>query len=109
MQIHVVRPNQSLFGIAQAYGSTVKDIVDANELPNPDNLVIGQSLVIPIIGSFYFVQSGDSLWSISQKFRSPIIRNWPAVTESLPISLYRWGFVYTFPRSQRGRRSLMAM
>ena len=44
MQIHVVRPNQSLFGIAQAYGSTVNDIVDANELPNPDTLVIGQSL-----------------------------------------------------------------
>ncbi len=71
MQIHVVQPNQSLFGIAQAYGSTVKDIVDANELPNPNNLVIGQSLVIPIIGSFYFVQPGDSLWSISQKVGVP--------------------------------------
>ncbi|WP_064091116.1 LysM peptidoglycan-binding domain-containing protein [Rossellomorea aquimaris] len=71
MQIHVVQPNQSLFGIAQAYGSTVKDIVDANVLPNPDNLVIGQSLVIPIIGSFYYVQPGDSLWSISQKVGVP--------------------------------------
>lgn len=71
MQIHVVQPNQSLFGIAQAYGSTVNDIVDANQLPNPNNLVIGQSLVIPIIGSFYFVQPGDSLWGISQKTGVP--------------------------------------
>ncbi|MCA1057303.1 glycoside hydrolase family 18 protein [Rossellomorea aquimaris] len=71
MQIHVVQRNQSLFGIAQAYGSTVKDIVEANELPNPDNLVIGQSLVIPIVGSFYYVQPGDSLWGISQKVGVP--------------------------------------
>ncbi|XXM72223.1 LysM peptidoglycan-binding domain-containing protein [Lysinibacillus sphaericus] len=71
MQIHVVQPNQSLFGIAQAYGSTVKDIVEANELPNPDNLVVGQSLVIPIVGSFYYVQPGDSLWGISQKVGVP--------------------------------------
>ncbi|KON90691.1 glycoside hydrolase family 18 protein [Rossellomorea marisflavi] len=67
MQIHVVQPNQSLSGIAQAYGTTVKDIVEANELPNPNNLVVGQALVIPIIGSFYYIQPGDSLWLVSQK------------------------------------------
>lgn len=68
MQIHVVQPNQSLYGIAQAYGSSVSDIIEANELPNPNNLVIGQTLVIPIIGQFYWIQSGDSLYSISRKF-----------------------------------------
>lgn len=68
MQIHVVQQNQSLFGIAQAYGTTVQDLVRANEIPNPNNLVVGQALVIPIIGQFYWVQSGDSLYSISRKF-----------------------------------------
>lgn len=68
MQIHVVQENQSLTGIAQAYGSTVNDLVEANEIPNPNNLVVGQTLVIPIVGSFYWVKSGDSLWSISQRF-----------------------------------------
>ena len=68
LQIHVVQPNQSLFGIAQAYGSEVSDIVEANELPNPNNLVVGQTLVIPIVGQFYWVQSGDSLYSISRRF-----------------------------------------
>ena len=66
MQIHVVQPNQSLFGIAQTYGSTVEDIIEANELPNPNNLVVGQTLVIPIVGRFYFVQPGDSFWSIKK-------------------------------------------
>ncbi|MBM7588380.1 spore germination protein [Bacillus pakistanensis] len=71
MQVHVVQPNQSLFGIAQAYGSTVNDIIEANELPNPNQLVIGQALVIPIVGSFYYVQPGDSWWSIGQKVGVP--------------------------------------
>lgn len=68
MQIHVISQNQTLFGIAQAYGVSVNEIVEANEIPNANNLVIGQTLVIPIVGSFYWIQPGDSLWSIAQKF-----------------------------------------
>lgn len=68
MQIHVVQPGQSIFGIAQAYNSTVAAIVGANEVPNPNQLVAGQTLVIPIVGSYYWVQPGDSLYSIAQKF-----------------------------------------
>lgn len=68
MQIHVVQSNQTVTGIARAYGTTVNDLVEANDLPNPNQLTIGQALVIPIIGSFYWVQPGDSLWSIAQKF-----------------------------------------
>jgi len=68
MQIHVVQANQTLTGIAQAYGTTAANIEEANDLPNPNKLVIGQALVIPIVGRFYWVQPGDSLWSISRKF-----------------------------------------
>ncbi|WNS75519.1 glycoside hydrolase family 18 protein [Bacillus sp. DTU_2020_1000418_1_SI_GHA_SEK_038] len=68
MQIHVVQENQTLTSIARAYGSTANDIAEANEIPNPNNLVVGQTLVIPIVGQFYTVQSGDSLYSISRKF-----------------------------------------
>ncbi|WP_264990186.1 glycoside hydrolase family 18 protein [Lysinibacillus piscis] len=68
MQIHVVRAGDSLWGIAQAYGTTVQSIVDANQIPDPNQLVVGQALVIPIVGSFYYVQPGDSLWSIGQRF-----------------------------------------
>lgn len=68
MQIHVVQQGQSLFGIAQAYNTTVNDLIEANEIPNPNRLVVGQTLVIPIIGRFYWVQPGDSLFSIAQRF-----------------------------------------
>jgi spore germination protein len=68
MQIHVVQPGQSIFQIAQIYNSTVSAIVGANEVPNPNQLVVGQTLVIPILGRYYWVQLGDSLYSIAQRF-----------------------------------------
>ncbi|MBS4179768.1 glycosyl hydrolase family 18 protein [Lederbergia citrea] len=71
MQIHIVQPNQTLTSIAARYGVTPAVITDANELPNPDRLVVGQAIVIPIVGSFYFVEAGDSLFSIGRKFGIP--------------------------------------
>lgn len=71
MQIHVVQSGQSLFGISQAYSVSMDEIIRVNELPDPNRLVVGQSLVIPIIGSFYWVQSGDTLFSIGQRFGIP--------------------------------------
>ncbi len=68
MQIHVVQAGQSIFDIARTYNSTVGAIVGANEVPNPNQLVVGQTLVIPIVGSFYWVQPGDSLYSIARSF-----------------------------------------
>ncbi|MDP4155774.1 MAG: LysM peptidoglycan-binding domain-containing protein, partial [Bacillota bacterium] len=61
MQIHVVQRNDSITTIARQYHSTVNDIVEANDLPNPNNLVIGQAIVIPIIGQFYTVKQGDNI------------------------------------------------
>lgn len=68
MQIHVVQAGQTIYGIAQAYGTTVQEIVTSNEISNPNQLVVGQTLVIPIVGSFYWVQPGDSLYSIANRF-----------------------------------------
>jgi spore germination protein len=68
VQIHVVQRNESLDSIAKSYRTTVQDIVEANDIPNPKNLVVGQSMVIPIIGRFYTVKAGDSLYSIAQRF-----------------------------------------
>ncbi|MDG5789585.1 glycoside hydrolase family 18 protein [Evansella sp. AB-P1] len=71
MQIHVVQSGQTAYGISQAYSVSIDDLVQANEIPDPNNLVIGQSLVIPIVGSFYWIQPGDSLFSIGQRFGIP--------------------------------------
>jgi len=68
MQIHVVQQGQSLYGISQTYGLTVQEIAAANQIDPALTLVIGQTLVIPIIGEYYFVVSGDTITSIAAKF-----------------------------------------
>lgn len=68
MQIHVVQSGQSLYGISQAYNVSVSELIRANELTDPGRLVVGQALVIPIVGRYYFVQPGDSLYTIGRRF-----------------------------------------
>lgn len=68
MQIHVVQPGQSLYGIGQTYGIPYEEIAKANELEDPSRLAVGQALVIPIVGSYHWVQSGQSLYTISQLY-----------------------------------------
>lgn len=68
MQIYVVSPGDTLYKIANMYETTTDTLVTANELDAPNNLVVGQALVIPIVGQFYFVQQGDSLSTIAGMF-----------------------------------------
>ncbi len=67
MQIHVVKSGDTLFSIANTYSTSIFSISEANELQTP-NLVVGQALVIPIIGQYYFVQPGDTLFTIGRQF-----------------------------------------
>ncbi|BFT68897.1 LysM peptidoglycan-binding domain-containing protein [Paenibacillus sp. P36] len=67
MQIHVVQRGQTLYRISQTYGVSVDTIAAANEMTPSQSLVIGQALVIPIVGSYYWVQPGESLYSIVHK------------------------------------------
>lgn len=47
--IHVVRAGDTVFRIAQMYGSTIEAIVEANNLVNPDLIYPGQRLIVPIL------------------------------------------------------------
>ena len=49
LQIHVVKEGDSLWAIAHQYGVTMDQIASANQLENPNALVIGQALVIPTV------------------------------------------------------------
>ena len=69
MQIHVVRSGETLFRIAQAYGISSQVITSANQVPDPNRLVVGQTLVIPISGQYHWVQQGESLWMISRRYK----------------------------------------
>ena len=107
MQIHIVKSNESLTTIARAYNTTVNDIVEANDIPNPNNLVVGQAMVIPIVGSFYYVQPGDSLWSIGQKVGVPYQQIASANRISLNQQLYV-GFRLYIPQAPKRRAEFNA-
>jgi spore germination protein len=107
MQIHVVKSNESLTTIARTYNTTVNDIVEANDIPNPNNLVVGQAMVIPIVGSFYYVQPGDSLWSIGQKTGLPYQQIASVNRISLNQQLYV-GFRLYIPQAAKRRAEFNA-
>lgn len=44
--IHVVQPGENLFRIAQLYGTTIQEIIRLNNLSDPNDLVVGQELII---------------------------------------------------------------
>lgn len=68
MQIHVVKNGETLNQIANMYSVSPQFLAESNKIPDPNKLVVGQTIVIPINGSYYFVQPGDSLYSIGNMY-----------------------------------------
>ncbi|MED1128413.1 glycoside hydrolase family 18 protein [Bacillus paralicheniformis] len=101
IQIYVVKRGDSLYQIANRYRTTVNEIVATNEIPNPNRLVVGQTIVIPIAGEFYEVRQGDTLALIGARFNiSPaeLARiNRIQVSAILPVGL----LLYIPPRPKR--------
>ncbi|NNJ32963.1 LysM peptidoglycan-binding domain-containing protein [Lacrimispora defluvii] len=84
MIIHVVRPGETINTISDYYKIPVDRLILENGIINPDNLVIGQTIVIVPPKALYIVQSGDTLDSIAMKYSvSPmeLIRNNPYLSD----------------------------
>lgn len=69
---HTVAPGEALWTIATRYSVSVDDLAEANSLSDPDLVLIGQRLSIPVAeeslpntATTYTVASGDSLWSVA--------------------------------------------
>ncbi len=84
---HRLKQGDTLQALANRYGVRVSDIISLNSIRNPRTLRVGADLVLPLKKGYttlpvselkddylrstrqrYKVRSGDSLWSISQRF-----------------------------------------
>jgi len=84
MVIHVVQPGETIISIAEYYNIPVDRLILENGITNPDNLAIGQTIVIVQPDVLYTVQLGDTLNSIAEQHDvSPleILRNNPYLSD----------------------------
>ena len=68
MVIHTVKRGETLFGIANMYGTSVSRIISDNGLSSLPYPVVGQALLILIPEETYTVKRGDTLYSVAQMF-----------------------------------------
>ena len=84
MVIHVVQPGETISSIAQYYNIPVSRLILENGIVNPDNLAIGQTIVVVQPETLYTIQPGDTLESIAEQHGvSPmeLLRNNPYLSE----------------------------
>lgn len=82
MDIHVVRPGDTMYHLAQQYGVPMERLLQDNQLPDPSQLVVGQTIVIQYPELTHTVRTGDSLYSIAQIHSTTVaqlLRNNPAL------------------------------
>ncbi len=90
MITYIVQPGDTLLVIAQRFGTTVGAIVEANNIPDPNLIFVGQVLQIPVPGAppvvtprpptvevptgfrLYIVQPGDGLAAIAARFGTTV-------------------------------------
>lgn len=72
MKIHVVKAGDSLYSIANEYNVPLQEVLQVNKLQNANNLVIGQTILVPTAGFYHIVKPGDTLYTISQQYNVPI-------------------------------------
>lgn len=84
MTIHVVQPGETITSIANQYDVTPERLITDNELPNPENLVVGQSIVVQHAEIIHTVEEGDSLYNIAETYGvtpNQILQNNPSIGE----------------------------
>lgn len=82
MTIHVVKAGDTMSSIAEQYGVSAERIIIENELPNPEKLLVGQSIGIRVPDVVHTVVEGDTLYQVAQTYDvepNQILQNNPQV------------------------------
>ena len=78
LTVHVVQRGENLFRIALKYNLFADDLAAANGIVDSDSIVVGQRLIIPLVGesqrqsTTHTVASGETLASIAAAFEKSV-------------------------------------
>jgi murein DD-endopeptidase MepM/ murein hydrolase activator NlpD len=81
--VYIVQPGDTLLGIAAQFGITTQELIDVNDISNPDILSVGTQLIIPGLTGIQGVLTttaiplGENLFSLVREYqidRSILIR-----------------------------------
>ena len=92
MTIYTVKQGDTLWNIARNFGTSIDAVIKVNNLQNPDQLVPGQNLLVPVpengIIFRYVVQPGDTLYSIGRLFNVDVASIALYNDLSVPYTIY---------------------
>ena len=78
--LHTIAAGDTLYKLAKSYNTTIKAIQDANPGINPQALMIGQQICIPVPpapgpcpgGTIYTIKAGDTLYSLARQYNTTV-------------------------------------
>lgn len=73
MVIHTVEKGDTVYKLSRKYGISASKIISDNGLSSPNDLVIGQSLVVLPAAKTYVVRRDDTLFSIARRFNTSVM------------------------------------
>ncbi len=65
---YLVRKGDNLSAIASKFNVNLQELIEINQIQNPDLIYVNQELKIPVNEQKYRVRKGDSLWKIAERF-----------------------------------------
>lgn len=72
MVIYTVRKGDSVYSIASKYGVSMQKVIDDNRIENPEQLVVGQALVIMTDSVTHTAAPGESLYTIARSYQTTV-------------------------------------
>ncbi|HBT65782.1 MAG TPA: spore gernimation protein [Ruminococcaceae bacterium] len=72
MVIYTVRRGDSLYTIGRQFGVTAQKLAQDNQIPNPDQLALGQTIVIAVDSIRHTIAPGESLFTIARRYGTTV-------------------------------------